>query len=147
VINVLDGVTVLVVAVDTDSAVVTVLPVGVRVEVVRTTVVDGEEELALSVMVEDVVMTSVEVLEVETTTVVEPLTSEEEVADEVSLLPPVDSGTLWRLKRAMASSRASADTAGASMPKMRRPSFFIVTTRVEKAVLKLRLSVHQDCDG
>jgi len=130
VIKVFEAVRVLVVTVDTDSPVETVLPaefVGVKVEVVRTTVVDGEEELALSVMVEDSVMTEVEVVEVETMTVVEPVTSAEEDADEVSLLPPVDSGTLWRLNRAMASSRASAETAGAkSMPKRRRPSFFMV---------------------
>jgi hypothetical protein len=100
VINVLEGVIVLVVTVDTEASVVVVEPselVGVKVEVVTTTVVDGEK-VGLCVMVEDSVTTGgVDVGEV-TMLLVESSSLDEDVAaatdDVVSLavlsLAPVD---------------------------------------------------------
>jgi len=98
VIKVLDGVTVLVLVltVEMEASVLEVSAwdlVGVKVEVVRTTVTESEE-VGLWVMVEDSVTTVGEIVGVVITVVVEPLSESEEVGDEVSLvvsLPPVDS--------------------------------------------------------
>lgn len=142
-IKVLDGVNVLVVL-DVESLVVLVVPselVGVKEEEVTLEVVDADE--LLSVIVEDVGM-SEEDEEEEVTMSLEEL---KEVDVMLSLLPPVDSGTLWRLKRAMASSRASADTAGAkSMPKRRKPNFFMAKTDLTRG-LNSKLSLYEGYGG
>jgi hypothetical protein len=127
----------LVVTVDTAGEVVAAPGselVGVKVEVDTMTVTDCEVELALWVMVEDSVTTEGDAdVGDEVGELVGELVSaevgEDVASDEVSE-PPVDSCTLWRFSRAMASSSGSAVTADAakSMLNRRTPSFCIVNS-------------------
>jgi hypothetical protein len=94
---------------------------GVRVDVVVSTTVDCEE-VGPTVIVEEVVMTEADVgwLEVREEEVGSSLLVV--IADDDSEVsePPVLKGTLWRLNRAMASSRGSAATIDAVLKAPRR---------------------------
>lgn len=155
-INVLDGVIVLVVTVDTEASVAVAEPselVGVKVEVDTTTVVEGVK-VGLWVMVDDSVTTGgeetvgdVKILDVESSSLEEDVGTDDD-DDDVSLavlsvlsLPPVDSWTLWRLNKAIASSKGSADTAEAkNMPNRRTASLCMVVGegRIERVSIYIR---------